>query len=157
MESNIEIVEADSQAVATELLKLLADEYVLYTKTRNAYWNMEDAHFYERERLFDEQANQLQGIIDNVAKRIRSMEHYAYVTLKSFLEITHLAEVAPEQNDSSAYIKALLSDHDSIVIHCKENAHRFISEFKDAAASDFITDVLEKHENMAWVLRSHLK
>ena len=157
MESNIEIVQENSQAVATELLKLMADEYVLYTKTRNAYWNMEDAHFYEREKLFDEQANQLQGIIDNIAKRIRSMEHYAFATLKSFLEITHLAEVAPEQNDSSAYIKELLSDHDSIVIHCKENAHRFTSEFKDAAAADFITDILEKHENMAWVLRSHLK
>ena len=157
MESNIEIEQENSQAVATELLKLLADEYVLYTKTRNAYWNMEDAHFYEREKLFDEQAHQLTAIIDSIAKRIRTMEHYAPASLKYFLEITHLAEVTPDQNDSSAYIKELLSDHDSIAIHCKENAHRFTNEFKDAAASDFITDVLEKHENMAWVLRSHLK
>lgn len=37
MESNIEIMEADMQAVGTELSKLLADEYVLYTETRNAY------------------------------------------------------------------------------------------------------------------------
>ncbi|TKT86238.1 Dps family protein [Dyadobacter frigoris] len=157
MKANIEIAEAGSQAVATELLKLLADEYVLYTKTRNAYWNMEDSHFYEREKLFDDQANQLTEIIDSIAKRIRSMEHYAYATLKSFLEITHLAETTPDQNDSLAYIKELLSDHDSIVIHCKENAHRFTTEFKDAASSDFITYLLEKHENMAWLLRSHLK
>ncbi|WP_159470232.1 Dps family protein [Dyadobacter sp. 3J3] len=157
MESNIKIAEANSQAIATELLKLFADEQVLYTKTRNAYWNMEDTHFYEREKLFDEQANQLTAIIDSIAKRIRTMEHYAPASLKYFLEITHLTEVAPDQNDSSAYIKELLSDHDSIVIHCKENAHRFTSEFKDAAAGDFIKDILEKHENMAWVLRSHLK
>lgn len=157
MESNIEIVDENSQAVATELLKLLADEYVLYTKTRNAYWNMEDSHFYEREDFFDDQANQLTEIIDSIAKRIRTMEHYAYASLKTFLEITHLTEVSPAQNDSLAYIKELLSDHDSIIIHCKENVHRFTSEFKDAAASDFIMDLLEKHENMAWLLRSHLK
>ncbi|MEO6685744.1 MAG: ferritin-like domain-containing protein, partial [Dyadobacter sp.] len=75
MESNIKIAEANSQAIATELLKLFADEQVLYTKTRNAYWNMEDTHFYEREKLFDEQANQLTAIIDSIAKRIRTMEH----------------------------------------------------------------------------------
>jgi len=157
MESNMEVIQENSQAVATELLKLMADEFVLYTKTRNAYWNMIDAHFYEREKLFDDHANQLTEIIDSVAKRIRAMEHYAPATLKSFLEITHLTEVSPDQNDSLAYIKELLSDHDSIIIHCKENAHRFISEFKDAAASDFIMVLLEKHENMAWLLRSHLK
>ncbi|TKT86527.1 Dps family protein [Dyadobacter frigoris] len=157
MEANIEIEQQNSQTVATELLKLLADEYVLYTKTRNAYWNMEDNHFYEREKLFDEQANQLSAIIDSIAKRIRTMEHYAPASLKYFLEITHLAEVAPDQNDSMSYVKQLLSDHDSMIIHCRENTHRFTSEFKDASASDFATDLLEKHENMAFILRSHLK
>lgn len=157
MQTNIEIAEAASQAVATELSKLLADEYVLYTKTRNAYWNMEDFHFYEREKLFDDQANQLTEIIDSIAKRIRSMEHYAFASLKSFLEITHLTEVSPDQNESLAYIGELLSDHDSVIIHCKEYALRFTSEFKDAAASDFITGLQEKHESMAWTLRSHLK
>ena len=157
MEPNIVIEQENSQAVATELLKLFADENVLYTKTRNAYWNMIDAHFYEREKLFDEQANQLTEIIDSIAKKIRTMEHYAPASLKYFLEITHLTEVSPVQNDSLTYMKELLSDHDSIIIHCKEDIHRFTVELRDAVSSDFVTDLLEKHENMAWLLRSHVK
>ena len=42
MDPNIGIIEANRLAVATELNKLLADEYVLYTKTKNAHWNVED-------------------------------------------------------------------------------------------------------------------
>lgn len=48
---------------------------------------MEDPHFFEREKLFDDQTNQLIEIIDSAAKRMRSMQHYAYAALKSFLEI----------------------------------------------------------------------
>ena len=156
MEPYIEIADENNQAVVTELLKLFADENVLYIKTRNAYWNMEDAHFYEREKLFDDQATQLNENIDSIAKRIRSMQHYAPASLKYFLELTHLNEVSPGQNNSGDYVKELLSDHDSIIIHCKEYAIRFASEFKDAATTDFVIDLKEKHENMAWILRSHL-
>ena len=39
MNANIGITAENTQEVATILSKVLADEYVLYTKTRNAYWN----------------------------------------------------------------------------------------------------------------------
>jgi len=29
-------------------------------------------------------------------------------------------------------------------------------EYGDAGTSNFITDLMEKHEKMAWMLRSHL-
>jgi starvation-inducible DNA-binding protein len=39
----------------------------------------------------------------------------------------------------------------------RENIDRFANEFKDAGTSDFITGLMEVHEKMAWMLRSHLK
>lgn len=45
MKPNIGIADKQRQEVATELSKVLADEYVLYTKTRNAHWNVEGADF----------------------------------------------------------------------------------------------------------------
>jgi starvation-inducible DNA-binding protein len=45
MKTNIGINEADRQAVSDQLAKLLADEFVLYTKTRNAHWNIEGPTF----------------------------------------------------------------------------------------------------------------
>ncbi len=157
MKTNIGITDTNTQAVATELAKLLADEYVLYTKTRNAHWNIEGTDFFDKHKFFETQFGQLDDIIDTVAERIRSIGHYAYATLKSFLELTHLTEVNRENNDSNGFLNELLIDHESIIIHCRENIHRFANEYHDIGTSDFITQLMETHEKMAWFLRSHLK
>ena len=157
MKPEIGITDANRETVAHELAKLLADEYVLYTKTRNAHWNIEGPDFYDKHKFFEVQFGQLDEIIDSVAERIRTLGHYSYATLKSFLELTHLTEVKRDANHSLMYIKELLSDHESIIIFCRENIHRFGGEYKDVGTADFITGIMETHEKMAWFLRSHLK
>ena len=43
----------NSQSVADELAKLLADENILYIKTKNAHWNVEGEDFYDKHKLFE--------------------------------------------------------------------------------------------------------
>lgn len=157
MKTTIGLTETNRQNVATHLSALLADEYVLYTKTRNAHWNVEGVDFYNKHQFFESQFNQLDGIIDRVAERIRSLGHYASASLKIFLNITHLSETTPEKNDGESLIRALLTDHDSIIIHLRENIHPIANEYMDLGTSDFMTGLMEEHEKMAWFLRSHLK
>jgi starvation-inducible DNA-binding protein len=157
MTTNIGLIDSNRQAVVNELSKLLADEYVLYTKTRNAHWNIEGADFYDKHKFFESQFEQLNTIIDSIAERIRSLGHYAYATLKSFLELTHLTEVKDDRNDSQVYLKELLTDHESIIIHIRERIRIFGDKYHDFGTSDFITGVMEEHEKMAWFLRSNLK
>jgi len=58
MKTNIGITDTNTQAVANELGKLLADEYVMYTKTRNAHWNIEGKDFYDKHKFFQFQFEQ---------------------------------------------------------------------------------------------------
>ena len=146
MKANIGLTDGNSHAVATELNKLLADEYVLYTKTRNAHWNVEGADFYNKHLFFETQYEQLDEIIDNVAERIRAIGHYSNATLKAFLSTTHLTEKSSEKNTSDGFIKELLADHESIIIHLRENINLFANTYNDAGSSDFITGLLEQHE-----------
>lgn len=157
MQTNIGITDVNRQAVANELAKLLADEYVLNTKTRNAHWNIEGTDFFDKHKFFETQFGQLDVVIDSVAERIRTIGHYTFATLKSFLSLTHLTEVNREKNDAQGFLNELLTDHESIIIHCRENIHRFANEYKDIGSSDFITQLMETHEKMAWFIRSHLK
>ncbi|MBS1662520.1 MAG: DNA starvation/stationary phase protection protein [Bacteroidetes bacterium] len=157
MKASIGISPANLQAVTVELSKLLADEFVLYTKTRNAHWNVEAPDFHSMHVFFEQQYEQLDEIMDSVAERIRQLGHYAPATLKSFLSLTHLTEQLGERNDSLGFIKELLIDHENIIIFLRENINKFASEYGDLGSSDFITGLMEDHEKMAWFLRAHLK
>jgi starvation-inducible DNA-binding protein len=157
MAPNIGISEKNRAAVAEELSKILADEYVLYTKTKNAHWNVEGPDFHTKHIFFEEQFGQLDEMIDNVAERIRSIGHYTPATLKLLLDLTHLTEASRSKNDSIGFITELLADHEAIIIHLRENINKFANDFADAGTSDFITGIMETHEKMAWFLRSHLK
>jgi starvation-inducible DNA-binding protein len=157
MKTTIGIKPEHLAEVTHSLNKLLADEYILYTKTRNAHWNVEGPDFHAQHKFFESQYEQIDEIIDDVAERIRSLGHYAVATLKSFLELTHLTEQSREKNDSAGFIKELLADHETIIIFIRENINRYGNDWQDLGTSDFITGLMETHEKMAWMLRSHLR
>lgn len=154
--THIGISAENRQAVATELSKLLADEFLLYTKTRRAHWNVEGPDFFSQHQFFETQYENLDEIMDEVAERIRMLGHYAPATLAAFLELTHLTEQTRAKNDGAGFIHELLADHEAIIIRLRENINRFANEYQDLGTSDFITGLLENHEKMAWMLRAHL-
>lgn len=156
MKVELGITEINRQAVADELAKVLADETVLYIKTKNAHWNVVGSDFYDKHKFFEFQIGQLDEMIDSVAERIRTIGHYAPASLSSYLSLTHLTEQNRHKNTSQGFIKELLSDHESIIMNLRGQIKKFAEDFQDLGTSDFITGVMETHEKMAWFLRSHL-
>lgn len=157
MDPKIGIKEEDLAAVAHAMCKILADEFVLFTKTKKAHWNVEGINFHSMHIFFEQQYGQLDEIVDSVAERIRTLGHYAPASLKEYLALTQLSEQSREKNDSLGYIRELLTDHESILILLRENIKSFASVWSDLGTSDYITGLLETHEKMAWMLRSHIK
>jgi starvation-inducible DNA-binding protein len=157
MKAKIGITEKNTNTVAAQLAKLLADEFVLYTKTRNAHWNVTGDNFHANHIFFENQYKQLDEIIDSVAERIRKIGHYAPATIKTYLELTHLTEYSERTNDGLGFMKDLLQDHESIIEFIRGNITPFSDEYKDYGSSDFITGLIEIHEEMAWMIRSYFR
>lgn len=155
--ANIGITEKNTDAVAVELSKLLADEFLLYTKTRNAHWNVTGDNFHANHIFFENQYKQLDEIVDSVAERMRKIGHFAPATMRSYLELAHLTEYSERTNDGLGYMKDLLEDHESIIEFLRGNITPFAEEFKDYGTSDFITGLMETHEEMAWMIRSYFR
>lgn len=156
MKANIGIPENHLQAVAEKLQVLLADEQVLYTKTRNYHWNVEGDNFSEMHLFYEKQYDELAEIIDEVAERIRMLGHYSAGRLSDFLKLTQLTE--PEYtNDQTAQIKNLLEDHETVIRSLRNLITEFSDKHKDLGTSDFVTGLLRQHEKMAWMLRAYLK
>jgi starvation-inducible DNA-binding protein len=157
MTPHIGITAENMGKVAHALNIILADEYILYTKTKNAHWNIVGPDFHAKHLFFKTQFEQLDEMVDGVAERIRSLGHYAPASLKLFLELTHFSERLHENNDSAGFIKELLNDHETLITHLRENINYFAIELKDLGTSDYITGLMEDHEKMAWILRAHFK
>lgn len=157
MKPNIGITPENRLAVADQLSKLLADEFVLYIKTKNAHWNIEGPDFHSMHIFFEGQYQQLDELTDSVAERIRKIGHYAPATLTQLLQLTHLTEKSNSDNDSLGFIKELLEDHEIIIDFLRGNITPFAEVYKDLGTSDYITGLLEQHEQMAWMLRSHFR
>ena len=156
MKANIGIPEKHLQAVAVELNKLLADEFVLYTKTRNFHWNIEGPHFMEMHKFYEKQYEELAEMIDQVAERIRMLGHFSEGRMKDFLELTRLVE-EEYTNEQEQQLQYLLDDHETIIRAIRQQALKFADENKDPGSSDFVTGIMEQHEKMAWMIRSYLK
>jgi len=154
MKTNIGISEANREKTSDVLAKLLADEFVLYTKTLKAHWNLEGHDFHTKHVFFEEHYNAIKTFTDSVAERIRKIGHYAPGTLKEFLDLTHLTEKYDGSNTSHDYTVALLVDHDAIIQYIRENISKVGEEYKDVGTEDFLTGLMQEHEEMAWMLRA---
>ncbi len=157
MRTSIGIKEHDRQAVAEILNKLLADEHVLYVKTRNAHWNVEGPDFHAQHLFFEGIYDQLGETIDEIAERVRSIGHYAVGTMKEFLALTQLSEMRHNKNDSQGYIAELLEDVEAIIVFIREQIGLVGDTHRDAGTEDFLVGIIEQHEKTAWMLRAHLR
>ena len=156
MKTNIGISDANTKEVALALNKLLADEFVLYTKTRNYHWNIEGDNFMELHKLYESQYGELEEIVDEVAERVRAIGHYSEGRLVDFLKLTGLVE-EEYTNNQQAQFKNLLNDHETIIRNLRKLIKQFADKNKDAGSSDFVTGLLRQHEKMAWIIRSYTR
>lgn len=144
----------DQRSGVTALLQqLLADEYVLYTKTRNFHWNVSGPRFYDLHKFFEAQYEEIDETIDEVAERIRSLGGISAGSLAEFLKNTRLTEQAGANLNPDAMVEKLLDDHEAIIRSLRQDVKTTNDEFGDAGTSDFLTGLLEDHEKMAWMLR----
>ncbi len=154
---NTGLSEKERFGTVSLLYHLLADEFVLYTKTRKYHWNVTGMQFKSLHELFEEHYQDIEEKIDEVAERIRALGHPALGTLKQFSKLTRLEEREDEDSDATTMLKNLVIDHEIIISHLRKDLDTVLEAYNDAGTSDFMTAFMESHEKMAWMLRSYLE
>src|SRR5262245_23785096 len=115
MKPNIGISDKNLQATALLLNILLADEFTLYVKTRNAHWNVTGDNFHELHKFFEDQYEQLDEIMDEVAERVRMLGHFSIGSLSDIVKNTRLTESKTDYGKQDNLIRGLLDDHETII------------------------------------------
>jgi starvation-inducible DNA-binding protein len=74
MKPHIGIPKKTLKDITDILSQVLANQMVLYVKTRKFHWNVSGESFMEFHLLFEDQYKELENAIDEVAERINKME-----------------------------------------------------------------------------------
>lgn len=148
---------ANTQGVAALLSRLVADEHVLYMRLRNYHWNLVGMSFGPLHALFEKQYEALADDIDEIAERIRMLGPTAPGTMTEFLKLATLAERPGDLPDDRGMIVQLVTDHEAIIRNLRRDLRACDEQYDDMGTSDFLTELLQKHEKMAWLLRAHIE
>lgn len=141
----------DSVKILTELL---GSEMVLTVKTRNFHWNIKGRSFMEFHKLLDKQYDLLNELVDLIAERISKLGGTAVGIMKDFIDKSELKETSSAP-DQTKMLSILLEDQQNVAKTLRDHIEK-LGETKDFVTTDFLTGVLEKHEDMIWEIRSYL-
>ena len=109
---NIGLAPNSCQKVIDMLGNIIADQYILYTKTRNYHWNVTGEDFIQYHKLFEDQYSAIDEDIDEVAERIRALGGKTPATLGEFLKSATLKEHPAKYPTAKTMIINLLTDHE---------------------------------------------
>lgn len=154
---NIGLTDKQREGVIEILNVSLSDAYLLLVKTKKYHWNVVGPQFMTLHKLWEEHYEALTLNIDAYAERVRQLGGYPVGTLQGFLELTTLQEHPGELPNATGMVQRLVLDHEQVIRNLREAIDRCSEDFHDEGTADFLTGLMENHEEMAWMLRSFLE
>ena len=130
---------------------LLADMFASYMKTKNFHWHMSGPHFRDYHLLLDEQGDQLFGMTDDIAERVRKI---GGVTIRS---IGHVARLQRLSDNDAEYVDPLdmlaeLREDNRALLASMREAHDLTDEENDVATTSLLENWIDQTERRIWFL-----
>jgi starvation-inducible DNA-binding protein len=154
---NIGLTDEQRQGVIDALNQDLADTYLLLVKTKKYHWDVVGPQFMTLHKLWHEHYEALTINVDVIAERVRTLGGYPVGTMEGFLKICSLKEHAGNVPNATGMVSQLLEDHEQIVRNLRDHVQQCSEKFEDDGTADFLTGLMEQHEQIAWMLRSFVE
>jgi starvation-inducible DNA-binding protein len=138
-----------------DLLKsVLADQFLLYSKSRNYHWNVTGPNFYGLHAVFEKIYDELAEDVDSIAERIRAIGFKTPGTLKEFLELTSINEEPGEYPTQSAMVQNIINDFETLIEKMKSGSNKIQNDFKDDVTAGMLYSLIEKYQKTVWMLKA---
>lgn len=154
---NIGLSEEQRQGVIDLLNRDLSDSYLLLIKTKKYHWDVVGPQFRSLHTLWEEHYNALTENIDAIAERVRMLGGYPVGTAEGFLKYASIKEDAGSLPMAYGMVENLVADHELVIRNLRQHIDQCSEQFHDQGTADFLTGLMEQHEQMAWMLRSFIE
>jgi len=140
------------------LSQILADEFSLYVKLRNAHWGVQSIQFKELHEMFEQQYEFVDGVFDEIAERLRTLGGAAYIQPSHLEQDSHLTPASTRMHSMHAkeIVQAIAVDTEGVVVSLREALNQLEKQGEDHGTMDLLASTLRKHEKHVWMLRAHL-
>lgn len=154
---NIGLSEEQRQGVVDLLNHDLSDAYLLLIKTKKYHWDVVGPQFRSLHTLWEEHYETLTENIDAIAERVRMLGGYPVGTAEGFLKCASIKEDAGTLPSAYGMVENLVADHEQIIRNLRDHVDQCSENYHDEGTADFLTGLMEGHEEMAWMLRSFIE
>ena len=154
---SIGLTEEQRQGVVELLNQDLSDAYLLVIKTKKYHWDVIGPQFRTLHQLWDEQYEIISMNIDAYAERVRMLGGYPVGTADGFVKNATLREHPGDLPSADEMVERLVSDHEQVIRNLRDHVDACGEKYHDEGTADFLTGLMEQHEEMAWMLRSFLE
>ena len=157
MKTNIGLSDETRLEVGQILNLILADEFVLYTTTRDYHWNVTGPEFLSLHQQFEAHYTQIAVWIDDVAERARAIGAGARGNWADLAKAVRTSADPGIGLAAEHMLSELLALHEELIVQLRTDSEACTTRFKDAGTADFLTGLMEQHEKAAWMLRAQLE
>ena len=154
---NIGLSEEQRSGVSELLNRDLSDAYLLLIKTKKYHWDVVGPQFRSLHQIWEEHYQALTETIDSMAERVRALGGYPIGTAEGFLKNASIKEHSGDIPTASGMVANLVEDHEQVIRNFRDHIDQCSDKFHDEGTADFLTGLMEQHEEMAWMLRSFIE
>jgi len=134
----------------------LADHFALFVKTKNFHWHVAGPRFRDLHLLFDEQALQIQGLVDVIGERVRKTAAQTLTSIGSIAAKTAIND----QDDLTLTADAMVSelrDDNRKLLERLSLVKQTSEEAGDNATNGMVDDWIDQAEERVWFLNQTSK
>ena len=139
-------------ALIDSLNGLLADTFALYIKTKNFHWHVKGRNFRDLHLLFDEQAGQVQALIDDIAERARKQGGATLTSPQSIVAKTRIKAQDATDIEAMDMVQELHDDNVAYIERLRE-VKAAANDAGDNATDGIVDDWTDQAEERVWFLR----
>ena len=142
--------------LVTALNGALADTFALYVKTKNFHWHVAGPNFRDLHLMFDDQAGQLIGIVDDIAERVRKNDELTLTSIGAIQAQSDIKDQDKATLGADAMIQELIADNRKL--HGRLIAVKDASDSAgDNATNGMVDDWIDQCEERIWFLTQTAK
>ena len=135
--------------------KLFATNYSFYLLAQKYHWNATGINFYMTHKFLEEIYEELAEDNDKIAECIRAMGYFVPATFKEIMDLSAIQDTSDIDKTSPGMMNKVHEACNKVqlsIIAVLQNLHKP----SDEGTMSLLTDMLQRKDKLAWLIKSHI-